>query len=196
MIICAGLLLEANQKGWISSLRVATIFFAGVIYGSLLVLLIEPQKSNQGASCGVYALIGGHIAYISLNWKEEIGSLKTLWKKLWNPFLAPMRIVTIFVFLGVDVCFSITSDIAKVSHEGHIIGCISGLLVGMVVVELENSVKGKWATYVQKFLFVLLLVAFIGLIIAHFVFTYIPINGTQYYFTNESAIAHGGKCTF
>ena len=194
MIICAGLLLEANQKGWISSLRVATIFFSGVIYGSLLVSLIEPQKSNQGASCGVYALIGGHVAYILLNWKEEIGSLKTMCKKLWNPFLAPMRIVSIFVFLGVDVCFSITSDIAKVSHEGHIIGCISGLLVGMVVV--ENSVKEKWATYVQKFLFVLFLVALIGLIIAHFVLTYIPINGTQYYFTNESAIAHGGKCTF
>ena len=186
--------MEANQKGWISSLRVAAIFFSGVIFGSLVVSLIEPQKSNQGASCGVYALIGGNIAYILLNYKEEIGSLNTVAKKFWNPFQVPMRIVTMFVFLVVDASFSLTSDIAKISHDGHFIGAVSGLLVGIMVV--ENLVKEKWETYVQKFLTVLCLVVFIGLIIAHLVLTYVPIHGSQYYFTNESSTAHAGKCTF
>ena len=187
-----GLILEANQKGWKSSLRVAAIFFSGVIFGSLMFSLMEPEKSNQGSSCGVYALIGGNIAYILLNVKKEMGSLHTVAKKFWNPFQVPMRILILFVFLVFDASFAITSDRDKVSHSGHFIGATSGFLVGMVVV--EKSVKEKWERYVEKFLAVLIPVVFISLVSTHLVLTYVPVNGDKYMFPNETHKAIGGKC--
>ena len=71
-VICiTGVTLETSQKGWKSSVRVAIVYFSSVLSGSLLTTLICPDTANQGASCGVYGLLGatlGNQAYsLSIN---------------------------------------------------------------------------------------------------------------------------------
>ena len=47
--------------GWQGSLRVATLYFAGVIMGCLGSSIYNPKKYLVGASAGVYALIFAHL---------------------------------------------------------------------------------------------------------------------------------------
>ena len=66
-----GLPLELSQQGWIGSLRIAGLYMAGVIVGSLGASVVEAEKYLVGASGGVYALIFAHLATLILNWKED-----------------------------------------------------------------------------------------------------------------------------
>lgn len=50
-----------SQLGWIGCLRVAGLYLAGVIMGSLGASVAEPNKYLLGASAGVYALIAAHL---------------------------------------------------------------------------------------------------------------------------------------
>ena len=69
--ISVGLPLELSQQGWIGSLRIAGLYMAGVIVGSLGASVVEAEKYLVGASGGVYALIFAHLATLILNWKED-----------------------------------------------------------------------------------------------------------------------------
>jgi membrane associated rhomboid family serine protease len=54
------------HKWW----RVAIIYLAGVLAGSMGHSIADPNVLLAGASGGVYALITAHIAKIILNWHE------------------------------------------------------------------------------------------------------------------------------
>ena len=62
-----GIPLEISQPGWLGSLRVATLYFAGVLLGSVGASCIQPDMFLVGASAGVYALITAHLGIHSYN---------------------------------------------------------------------------------------------------------------------------------
>ena len=53
--------MELSQPGWIGSLRVAGLYFAGAILGSLGGTVADPKRYLVGASGAVYALIFAHL---------------------------------------------------------------------------------------------------------------------------------------
>ena len=56
-----------SQPGWLGSLRIASLYLAGVVLGGLGGTIIEPDKYLVGASAGVYALILAHLGKQSRN---------------------------------------------------------------------------------------------------------------------------------
>ena len=56
-----GIPLEMTEQGWIGSLRVAVVYIAGVLLGSMATSVIAPKYFLCGASAGVYALVAAHI---------------------------------------------------------------------------------------------------------------------------------------
>ncbi|KAL8608160.1 hypothetical protein ACOMHN_016615 [Nucella lapillus] len=61
-----GLPLEIVHKAW----RVALVYLLGVIAGSLAHSICDHHVGLVGASGGVYALLGAHVAAIVTNWRE------------------------------------------------------------------------------------------------------------------------------
>ena len=53
--------MEIGQPGWMGSLRVAILYFSGVLLGSVGASCIQPNMFLVGASAGVYALITAHL---------------------------------------------------------------------------------------------------------------------------------------
>ena len=60
-ILFLGIPLEIGQPGWLGSLRVAALYFSGVLLGSVGASCIQPNMFLVGASAGVYALIAAHL---------------------------------------------------------------------------------------------------------------------------------------
>lgn len=50
--------------------RIATIYFASVLGGSLFVTVFSPGTYVIGASAGIYGLMFSHLSTIILNWNE------------------------------------------------------------------------------------------------------------------------------
>ena len=113
-----GLPLELSQPGWIGSLRVAGLYFAGAILGSLGGTVADPNKYLVGASGAVYALIFAHLATLILNWKED-GIIYEERRKEdeqilpmeLNPWIRGIRLAFIVVF----TCFDVGTIIYKVT---------------------------------------------------------------------------------
>lgn len=51
-------------------LRIGAIYFCGVISGSLLTSITDPEEFLAGASGGVYALMLAHLPTLIMNWRE------------------------------------------------------------------------------------------------------------------------------
>ncbi|KAM6428543.1 rhomboid-related protein 2 isoform 3-T3 [Liasis olivaceus] len=66
--LCLGIPLELVHKGH----RVAAVYLAGVVAGSLASSICDPLQGLVGASGGVYALIGGYFMNILVNFREMI----------------------------------------------------------------------------------------------------------------------------
>lgn len=62
MQIFLGVILEMVHERW----RVLTIYFAGILAGSLGTSVFNPRVKLAGASGGVYALITAHIVTVIL----------------------------------------------------------------------------------------------------------------------------------
>ncbi len=62
-----GLPLELSN----GSLRVAMVYVSGALAGSLGMTTIKPTAYLAGASGAVFSLVGGHMASMALNWKED-----------------------------------------------------------------------------------------------------------------------------
>lgn len=126
--IFLGVALELVHCWW----RVALVYLAGVVAGSMGTSLFTPRVFLAGASGGVYALITAHIATIVMNWKQmEYG------------------IVQLFVFLvfcvtdlGVSIYNSINDPFDKVGYIAHASGALAGFLVGIGV--LRNLKVESW----------------------------------------------------
>uniref|UniRef100_A0A182QFR5 Rhomboid-like protein n=1 Tax=Anopheles farauti TaxID=69004 RepID=A0A182QFR5_9DIPT len=131
--IFLGVALELVHCWW----RVALVYLAGVIAGSMGTSLFTPRVFLAGASGGVYALITAHIATIIMNWKQM-----------------EYAIVQLFVFLvfcitdlGVSIYNSINDPFDKVGYIAHASGALAGFLVGIGVLrnlKVESWEKKLW----------------------------------------------------
>lgn len=126
--IFLGVALELVHHWW----RVALVYLAGVLAGSMGTSIVNPNIYLAGASGGVYALITAHIATIIMNWREM-----------------EFAIVQLFVFLIfciTDIGFAAYrhfNDIHdQVGYVAHLCGAVAGLLVGIGV--LRNLKVRPW----------------------------------------------------
>ena len=128
--LALGIPLELIHKGW----RVAIVYLAGIISGSLAASISDPTSYLAGASGGVYALISAHLANVVINWKEME--------------FAAVRLFGLIVFAMTDVGVAVYERYGgkknRTSYAAHIAGAIAGLLVGIVT--LRNLKKSRWET--------------------------------------------------
>lgn len=144
--IMLGTFLEFVHHWW----RVALVYTAGVLAGSIGTSIVSPHVFLAGASGGVYALITAHIATIFINWKQME--------------YAVVQLFFFLIFCGTDVGSSIyksTMDSEDtVGYMAHFCGAVAGLLVGTgVLLNLERQPwqhKLMWAAVI---LYVLLILA-------------------------------------
>lgn len=126
--IFLGVALELVHCWW----RVALVYLAGVVAGSMGTSIFSPRVFLAGASGGVYALITAHIATIIMNWSQM-----------------EYAIVQLFVFLvfcvtdlSVSIYNSIYDPFDKVGYIAHASGALAGFLVGIGV--LRNLRVNPW----------------------------------------------------
>ncbi|XP_058463956.1 rhomboid-related protein 2 isoform X3 [Malaya genurostris] len=126
--IFLGVALELVHCWW----RVALVYLAGVLAGSMGTSIFSPRVFLAGASGGVYALITAHIATIIMNWRQM-----------------EYAIVQLFVFvvfcvtdLSVSIYNSIYDPFDKVGYIAHASGALAGFLVGIGV--LRNLKVNAW----------------------------------------------------
>lgn len=126
--IFLGVALELVHCWW----RVALVYIAGVLAGSMGTSIFSPRVFLAGASGGVYALITAHIATIIMNWSQM-----------------EYAIVQLFVFLvfcvtdlSVSIYNSIYDPYDKVGYIAHASGALAGFLVGIGV--LRNLRVRPW----------------------------------------------------
>ncbi|XP_055529532.1 protein rhomboid isoform X2 [Wyeomyia smithii] len=126
--IFLGVALELVHCWW----RVALVYLAGVLAGSMGTSIFSPRVFLAGASGGVYALITAHIATIIMNWSQM-----------------EYAIVQLFVFLvfcvtdlTVSIYNSFNDPFDKVGYIAHASGALAGFLVGIGV--LRNLRVNPW----------------------------------------------------
>ncbi|XP_045612568.2 rhomboid-related protein 1 isoform X1 [Procambarus clarkii] len=125
-----GVLLELVHT-W----RVAVIYLAGVVAGSLAHSLYTPTFILCGASGGVYAVEYAHLGNLLMNWSE----MEVPWIQL------TVILVVMSLDLGYAVWDTTTNPNTSTGHMAHLAGAMAGLLVGVVV--LRNLHKERWETY-------------------------------------------------
>ncbi|CRL03870.1 CLUMA_CG016995, isoform D [Clunio marinus] len=122
--IFLGTALELVHCWW----RVALVYLAGVLAGSMGTSIASPRIYLAGASGGVYALITAHIATIIMNWKDME--------------YAVIQLFVFLVFCTTDIGFSIyrhlNDPFDRVGYTAHLCGAIAGLLVGIGVLRNLN----------------------------------------------------------
>ncbi|XP_076326448.1 rhomboid-related protein 3-like [Tachypleus tridentatus] len=109
------------------SLRIGTVYMAGVLAGSLGTSVFDTDVYLVGASGGVYALLAAHLANVLLNYNQmEFGLI---------------RLFGIFVIASADVGFAIYDRYATeqqgppVSYVAHLTGALAGLTIGLLVLK-------------------------------------------------------------
>lgn len=126
--IFLGVALELVHCWW----RVALVYTAGVVAGSMGTSITNPRIFLAGASGGVYALITAHIATIIMNWSEMEYAL--------------VQLFVFLIFCVTDVGFSIYRHVTdvhdQVGYMAHLSGAVAGLLVGIGV--LRNLKVRPW----------------------------------------------------
>ena len=148
MQILVGVFLEMEQEGWMGSVRVAIVYMAGVIAGSLGQSMTEPGIYIAGASGGVYALIAAHLATLVLNWNED-NTIQTAKKVIQFPLVKSIRLLFITTLVIFDTTNAVLGELGYVdggdtSVMGHLCGALAGLTVGIFV--LDNRRVEQWET--------------------------------------------------
>ncbi|XP_018570443.1 protein rhomboid-like [Anoplophora glabripennis] len=107
--------------------RVALIYMAGVVAGSLGTSVFDPYVYLVGASGGVYALLAAHLANVLLNYN--------------NMQCGILRLFGIFAIASCDVGYAVYSRYAEevmgppVSYVAHLTGALAGLTIGLLVLK-------------------------------------------------------------
>ncbi|XP_023333181.1 rhomboid-related protein 1 [Eurytemora carolleeae] len=153
-----GIPLEMVHRWW----RVLFIYISGVLFGSLVVSLVDPSVYLAGASGGVYSLITAHLANVITNWNE---------------MEYPCIRLTIFLIVaGTDIAVAIINRHIgsgihnKVSYGAHLAGAFVGLFLG--VVTLRNFRVISWEIKVWWVCFMIYVISFTILIIWNLVNIY------------------------
>ena len=126
--LLVGVPLEMVHK----SLRVFFVYLSGVIAGSLASSIFDPLIYLVGASGGVYALLGGYLSNVFLNWN----------KLAFNA----LHLLVICLIAGIDLGFSIYRRVLvmpdgppQVSLAAHFAGGLAGITIGYVVFSNFNK---------------------------------------------------------
>lgn len=110
--------------------RIACIYLAGVLAGSLGTSIFDSNAYLVGSSGGVYALLAAHLANIMLNYS--------------NMEYGIVRLLAILLFASCDVGFAIYSryesepfavGVPSVSFVAHVTGAVAGLTIGLIVLK-------------------------------------------------------------
>lgn len=150
--VVVGIPLEMGQPGYIGSLRVLALYFAGLILGALGASIVQPNMFLVGASAGIYALVMAHLSTLILNWKED-GEIYQQRRKIdgissaLNPWIRLFRLLFVIAFVLVDVGTIVYNEVylkteSSTSYAGHAFGALAGLLIGILV--LENRKVEDW----------------------------------------------------
>ncbi|KAH9500713.1 Rhomboid- protein 2, partial [Bulinus truncatus] len=154
-----GTVLEVVHKWW----RVGIVYLLGVIAGSLAHSISDHNVSLVGASGGVYALLGAHVAAIVINWKEmnykcldpdemENNICCGIGRVLLS---APVRLAIILLLVIPDTSVAIyrrvtEPDQFKVGVTAHLGGFLAGLMLGIVILKNVNTLTWEknlgWVT--------------------------------------------------
>ncbi|KAL5017963.1 hypothetical protein ScPMuIL_003685 [Solemya velum] len=109
------------------SCRIAAVYMAGVLAGSLGTSVFDVNAFLVGASGGVYALLAAHLANILLNYSHmQLGILK---------------LSAILLIASADVGFAIWDRYSNkdasppVGYTAHLMGALAGLTIGLVVLK-------------------------------------------------------------
>lgn len=144
--IFLGVILEMVHERW----RVLTIYFAGIVAGSLGTSVFNPTVKLAGASGGVYALITAHIVTVILNWKHM----------QYPPTQLLGFLIVIITDMATGVHSAYNNKVEDISYVAHGCGALAGLLVGFPVLrKLSEDKKKRWFQYVGLILLVALIAA-------------------------------------
>ncbi|KAG1654549.1 Protein rhomboid [Nymphon striatum] len=109
------------------SLRIGTVYMAGVLAGSLGTSIFDSDVYLVGASGGVYALLAAHLANVLLNYNQmEFGVF---------------RLIGVFLVASADVGYAIYNRYAAephgqpISYIAHLTGALAGLTIGLLVLK-------------------------------------------------------------
>ncbi|XP_070580348.1 rhomboid-related protein 3-like isoform X1 [Ptychodera flava] len=105
------------------AVRVGSIYFVGVLAGSLGTSVLDMQIYLCGASGGSYALLAGHLANVILNFSEMHFGI--------------LRLILVFLLASVDVGFAIWRRYAgrgiPTAYVAHFSGAVVGATIGLLV---------------------------------------------------------------
>lgn len=149
------------------SIRVACIYLAGVVAGSLGTSVVDSEVFLVGASGGVYALLAANLADIMINFSTvKFVTLKLLAILLFSSFDFAYAVYS--NFYAVESKSSTTS----ISYIAHLTGALAGLTIGLLVlknfeeVEVEDKENSNqrsmlwWCAFGAYFTFILFTVLF------------------------------------
>lgn len=149
-----GFPLEMVHSWW----RTAIIYLTGVTAGSLAHSVVDPGVGLVGASGGVYAILGAHLAAVVTNWKEMNYRLCDQEEFDSKPccaisrmfFSAHFRLVLVVLIVVPDTGLAIVRRAAldeelRVGVSAHVGGFLTGLFLGIPV--LKNINKHAWETH-------------------------------------------------
>ncbi|KAL3271050.1 hypothetical protein HHI36_021550 [Cryptolaemus montrouzieri] len=134
VLLVLGIPLEMVHKSW----RVLSIYFAGVLAGSLATSVIDPYIRLGGASGGVYAIITAHISTLILNWKETAFALYQMLFFIGITAL-DLGAASYNRFIEPDAASE------QIGVVAHLAGAFAGICVGIDI--LRNLEEDKWEVY-------------------------------------------------
>ncbi|XP_055898545.1 rhomboid-related protein 2-like isoform X2 [Biomphalaria glabrata] len=149
-----GTTLEIVHKWW----RVGLVYLLGVIAGGLAHSISDHNVSLVGASGGVYAILGAHVAAIVINWKEM--NYKCLDPNEMQDNVcfgigrillsAPVRLAIILLLVVPDLSVAIYRRVTepaanKIGVTAHLGGFLAGVMLGIVILKNVNTLTWEKA---------------------------------------------------
>ena len=113
------------------SLRVACIYLAGVVAGSLGSSVLDADVYLVGASGGIYALLAAHLANVLINYRNM--------QCAWVHVLALASVATADMGFAMYDYFSGELVGLPASYIAHLTGALAGLAMGVVILKSFNQ---------------------------------------------------------
>ncbi|KAF4527186.1 hypothetical protein B566_EDAN006112 [Ephemera danica] len=145
VLLLLGIPLEMVHGWW----RVLSVYFSGVVLGSLLTSISDPTVYLAGASGGVYSILTAHIATIIMNWSD----MALPWLQL-GVF---MLLITADLGTAIYQRYVAKLDL-QVGYVAHLGGALAGLLVGIYILRNLNLKKWeRWLWWAALIAYILLM---------------------------------------
>lgn len=109
------------------SLRVACIYLAGVVAGSLGTSVFDADVYLVGGSGGVYALLAAHLANVLINYRNMQSAL--------IPVLAVAFLATADMGFAMYDYFTVEMVGLPASYIAHLTGALAGFTLGVVILK-------------------------------------------------------------